>query len=445
MQVGNTYIDIKIRGYDKENIVTLSNIKMLQIVETAGTSLPYMYGTLFTYNKNVADYFQQNNFLDVTLGTSPEKADTFSIQLIDAAKDQDKSSTGWTIEFAGFIGPNSYMMDKISKSYTGNSLMIAQQIIKENIGTELETNLEEVKENQVVWLQTYQTTCFFLVNTLLHMDIRPSFPLFSFDKHGKFTIRDFEKVLQEEPKYYFTPITPQEKNQIQYLNNFNVESFKPEYNLFSGYNKVTEIFGAVEGVSNHNIVDNKPILASTMKSEKLLSGNRVSLNKIQSENVHKTYFKAFAHNTDKLLSLSSMVGCLKLAGRYYEDIKPLDLVFVDTGRESGSDGTIDGKYLVDTVVTTISFATNNITTLVYVTRDNKNNVENYVTSDPERIKIKKSLMEKLVDEVSNIRVTTALCRSIISGDYLDSLLSFFIESKNCHSLNQPLIMKWKMC
>ena len=430
MQVGNVFVDIKIKGYDKEDIVTFYNIKEIQIVETAGASLPYLYGSIFTFDKNLADYFQQNNTIEVSIGTSPEKSDSFTVQLIDASKDQDGSSSGWVIEFAGFIGPNSFMMDKVSNSYTGNSLMVVKQLIEEEFGTPVQTNLTEVNENQVSWLQTYQTSCYFLVNTMLHMDIHPSFPLFSFDKFGNFYVKSFEDVEKEEPKYYFTPVRPTERNQIQYLNNFNVDSFKPEYNLFSGYNKVTEVFGAVKGLPTYNIAENKPILASTMSSEELPSGNRVSMNKIQSENVHDSYYKAFAHNTNKLLALSSMIGCLKLAGTYYNDLKPLDMVFVKADKEGGSDETIDGKYLIDTIVTNVSFVTDNITTYVYVTRDNKNNVENYITSNKEKIKIEKSYLEDLSNEAADLRIVTAICRNVMSGDFLDELLSYVINLKN---------------
>ena len=67
MQVGNVYIDLKVVGSNKENIVTYDNIRILQLVETAGTSLPYICGSLFTLDKSVGDYFQGNNLLQINI------------------------------------------------------------------------------------------------------------------------------------------------------------------------------------------------------------------------------------------------------------------------------------------------------------------------------------------------------------------------------------------
>ena len=430
MQVGNTFIDVKVVGYDKNNIVTLDNMKLMRIVETSGTSLPYLYGSFYTYDRNLADYFQLNNTLQIGIGDDASNADYFTVYLIDSPKDQDSSSSGWLIEFGGFLGPTTYMMNKVSKAYKGNSLLVTKQVIEENFKILPKLEISEVNENQVVWRQTYETTSSFLINTLMHMDIRPSFPLFTFNKKGEFCLKSFDKIKEETPKVYFVPFKPSESNQIQYLNNFNVDSYKPEYNLFSGYNKVTEVYKATSGMSSYVIDDNTPILASTQQTEQFQSGNRVSLNKIQSSNVHNTYNEAYAHNVNKLLSMSSMQGVLKLAGGYYKNLQPLDLVFVNTGKDDGSDGTIDALYLIDTIVTDISFVTNNLTTYVYVTRDNKNNVENYVTQKSNKIKIKKSFLEELANSVSDVRVATALCSEIMSGDYLNRLKSFAIESKN---------------
>ena len=430
MQVGNVFIDLKVVGYDKDNIVTLNNMQNMQITETAGTSLPYVVGTFFTFDKNLADYFQLNNTLQLGIGTTIDDVEYYTVHLIDSPKDQDPSGNGWKVEFGGFIGPTTYMMDKISDSYKGNSRLVAKQVIKKNFGIEPDINFLTVNENQVIWRQTYETTASFLVNTLLHMDIRPSFPLFSFDKKGKFHIKSFDKVIQGSHKVTFVPTVPSKADEIQYLNNFNVDSFKSEYNMYSGYNKVTEVCDATSGIPKYVIDDNIPILASTQQSEQSGAGNRATLNQIQSTNVHKTYNEAFAHNTNRLLSMSSMLGCLKLANGFYKNLAPLDLVFVDTGRESGSDGTINGLYLIDTIVTEISFTTTTITTYVYVTRDNKNNVENYITQKRKKIKLNKKLIEKLAQAVSDVMAATALCSNIMSGQYLEELRSFVISTKN---------------
>jgi len=432
MQIGNSvYVDIRVKGSDQRGILTFDNMKELQLVETAGTSLPYICLSFFTLDKNLADLFMQNNQIEVSIGQTAEDAETFVMSPLRAPKDTDPSGETWTIECGGFIGDNTYMMDKVSKAYVGNSLMVAKKVLKNftNINNKIDTNITSTNENQVIWRQSYETTSSFLVDTLLHMDIRPSFPLFAFDKYGKFHVRSYNSIIEGEPVWRFKPTAGNAANEIQYLNNFNVESFKPSYNLYSGYNKVTEIYNATSGIPEYVVNDNVPVLASTEESETSGSGNRVTLNKIQSANVHKTYVEAYAHNTNKLMSLSSMLGCLQLIG-YYPKLKPTDLVYVETDKTGGSDSTLEGLYLIDTIVTTPNFRNGTIITYVYVTRDNKNNVENYITAPENKINVTKKFIQDLINAISNARVALAVSAQIMDGTFTSAVRSFLMGTKN---------------
>lgn len=429
MQVGNVYVDIKIVGSNKNNILNQDNMRVLQITETAGASLPYAWIRFFTFESNLADFFQENNTIEITMGTSPQDCDTFQMFMLDGTKDQDPSGSGWIIDIAGFLYSNAYMVGKFSEAYAGNSLIAIRRALQKYLGKDIVTDIKTVKENQVNWMQTQETLCSFVNKTLLHMDIRPSFPLYAFDKFGNFRIRDYQEVLKEPPKFTFSP-APSEKGEIQYVNNFNVDSYKASYNLYSGYNKVTEICDATKGTPKYVVDQNVPILASSTQSEQLKSGNRITLNRVNSPNVHKTYNEAFAHNANKLLSLSSMEGCLQLVGSYHKEIAPIDLVQVITEHTTGSEGTLGGLYLVDTIVTHVSFVPANISTYVYVTRDNKNNVENYITLEPKKIVIRHNFLEELNNAVADLRTAAAVCSSIMDGSYLNRLRDYATSSKN---------------
>ena len=285
-------------------------------------------------------------------------------------------------------------------------------------------------ENQVVWRQNNMTACSFVADTLLHADLRPSFPLFSFDRYLNFYIRDLSKMVKKGPEITFTATSKAASNEIQYFNSFNVESFKPTYNLYSGFNKITEIFDAVSGVPKNVIADNEPVLASTTESEKTEVGNTYSMNNVQSSNVHKNYMVAFAHNTNYLLSLSSMLGVLELHSKYYKNIYPTQLITVNTSEVD--DPTLGGRYIVDTVLTTADFATGGFKTFVYVTRDNKNNVENYVPRNQKTnwLKVRKNLMESIVNAVSIAKHAYAQAMRIIDGRFLQEMLSFLLITKN---------------
>ena len=434
MQISdNAYLDIKVKSAKAlQSSIALSydNLKNFIIVETAGASLPYACFSFFTSNKELVEYFIENNKIEVTVGNTVNDAETFIINLINTPKDTDSSGDMATITASGFLGDTDFMVNKgHCEAYRGNSLMVARQVLMgyKEINGIIDSDFDTVKENQVTWRQLFETSASFLARVLLHMDLFPSFPLFTFDKYGKFHIKDYQKAIKEGAKFTFTPYTP-DKGEIKYINNFNVDSYKSSYNLYSGYNKITEIFGSEKGMASYALADNIPILASTKEAEKSMSGNRVSLNKIQTVNVHNTYMEAFAYNTNRLISLSSMQGVLQIPG-YHPELKPTDLVYVKTPTENGMISSIEGLYLIDTIVISPSFREGIVTTYVYVTRDNNNNIENFVTQKPQGIHVSQVDMNNLMNAVSLARVALTMCSQIIDGTFIRSVTSYLSSLK----------------
>ena len=432
MEIGNVYLDIKIRnGKNEEMYILPSNMNgEFMLVETAGTSLPYICFSFWTTNKKLIESFIENNEVEIALGNTPEESDTFRMNLFLTPKNNDSSDGTATVNASGFLGDKSYMVDRGKcKAYHGNSLMVANQILEkfDGLSNKIDTDIERVNENQVTWRQLFETSAAFMVRVLLHMNIQPSFPLFTFDKFGKFHIKDFEKAVKNGPVARFTPVL-RNTDDIQYLNNFNLNCFKPAYNLYSGYNKVTEIFGAEAGIPSYALAESNPILASTKEAEKSDSGNRISMNKIQSANVHKTYVDAYNYNTNKLVSMSSMQGVLQLSG-YHPKLKPTDVVYVETPKENGQVSSLEGLYIIDSIVLNIDFANGTVITYVYVTRDNNNNIEDFITPRPQGVKIKSKNMKDLLNAVSRARSALATCSQILDGTYISKMRSYLTALK----------------
>lgn len=433
MQIAeNVYLDIKVKSNKFLNLsksLSFDNLKDFIMVETAGTSLPYICFSFFTTDKELIEYFIENNKVEVTLGNTAQDAETFTMNLFATPKDTDPSGNTATISASGFLGDNAYMVDRGKcKAYTGNSLMAVRQILSKYKGLKgIETDITRVDEKQMIWRQLYKTSASFLVEVLLHMNIQPSFPLFTFDKYGKFYLKDYKKVVKAGAVHTFTPYQPN-KGEIQYLNNFNIDSFKPSYNLYSGYNKITEIYGVETGMPGYTLAENTPILSSTNISEKSRSGHRISLNKTQTANVHDTYYEAFAYNSNKLVALSSMQGVLQLMG-YYPTLRPTDLVYVKTPTENGMISSMEGLYIIDTIVISPSFKEGIVTTYVYVTRDNNNNIENFVAQKSYNLNIKIPTLKELLNAIAKTRTALAVCSQAIDGTYISSVNSYITSLK----------------
>lgn len=433
MQIGkNVYVDLEIEDLQVKDFLKVGDLVDLQIIESAGTSLPVLYMSFFTYNKDIANYFIRNNIIKVKLGTSAENCDTFIVSIYTSAPPNNGAEGARSlVEFAGFTASQEYMVNFESKTYWGNSLLVALRVLYNHLGAKppigVITDITRTNENQVRWRQNNTSACMFLAETLLHMDIMPSFPLFGFDKYGTFHLRDYNKVAKEGATTKFVLGKAQSSDEIVYMNNFSITDYTDSYNLYSGFNKITEILETSKGVSNYIKSFNEPVLASTKETDKLQGSSRERMNVVQSANVHNTYATAFTYNTNKLMALSSKQGVLQLVGDYYKRLKPTDIVMVSN---RDNDPSIEGLYIIDTIVTKVEVGNGGlIHTYVYVTRDNKNNVENYVANPKRGIKIKSQFLTDLMNAISSLRVAYAFGQQVIDGRYMKRLMSFAINTK----------------
>ena len=424
MQVGNIYVDLEIPDLEMKDFLQVTDCYALEIVETSGTSLPTALMVIKTSEDKVINGINENTSAIVKIGNSPEDCDSFTMypQIIKPHRNSEEKAC--VIEFGGFIGDREYEINQRSIAHTGNSLEVLKKVF--NNMSAIETNIDRVNDQSVTWRQVNETDCQFAINTLLHMDIRPSFPLIGIDKNLKVYIKDFEKSCKEDIKKYFVPYTPSKSNCYQYINNFNIQTYKAAYDLFSGFNRNVQVHNSETGVTKNVINPNTPIVASSQISERSESGMNQTLNQVQSPNVHGTYTESYIYNTNKLVSLSSLVGEILVPG-YIRDIAPTDMVYVVDNGDVGQP--LTGRYVVDTISTMVNFSSGMVLTNFYVTRDNKNNVENYV-NQKKGLKIKIGLLQEVADAVGSLRVAYAVCQEIMDGTYLNRLMSFGIAAKN---------------
>lgn len=434
MQIAeHTYFNIEIDGYNKKDFIRPEDVLDVEIVETAGASLPFIFVSLMSGDEEMLQHLMQKNTFTIYFGESKKSADSFRVQIFSNIP-PNTNGTGerFLVEFGGYILNNQYMINRENRAYFGNSLLVAKKVIKDNFKMKpkggFSTGITKVNENQVIWRQEEcDTTPLFLADTLVHMDIRPSFPLFTFDKYGTFYLRSFDEVAKAGAVVTFTARTPEKFDEIQYVNSFSVNDFRETYHLYSGYNKVTKIYNLNKGMEEYVKSYDEPILASTKEAESLDGTMTAALNKYQGANVHNTYVESFVYNTNKLVALSAMEGCLELVGRYYKHLKPTDIVQVTT---SGENKQLEGLYVIDSIRTQIDMERGGIIhTYVYVTRDNKNNIENYIANPKKGVNVTKKFFASTMNSIGQLRVAYAMAQNVMDGRYLREILSFAIETK----------------
>ena len=123
MQIGNNvYLEVKVKGSDREGIVSFDMLRKFKLVETAGASLPYICLSFVTTDESLANLFLQNNEITVYIGDTKENANTFSFHPIAGTKLPGASNKYWDVYCAGFIGKNEFMVNQgICGDYPGNS------------------------------------------------------------------------------------------------------------------------------------------------------------------------------------------------------------------------------------------------------------------------------------------------------------------------------------
>lgn len=440
MQISpNIYFKVELVDAEKPLIqpfITQDNMGFFQMVEPSGASLPFLVFSFFTTDQNIIGYFSPNNKVQVTVGTSAEDSAKFIFRPLNNPKKSETSERGWEVVVGGFIGDGYYMTAKNNELYVGTSIAVLDEVMQVNpfeyLEKEVQTNILEINEEPTRWIRANETLCSFVMDTVLHMDIRPSFPLVCIDKFGQMHVNDCMKALKE-PKWTFVPDKPQ-KGEILYYNNFNVDSHRPLYDFYSGYSKVTQIQKVSSGNIKYEISDNKPVIASTKLTETFKIGPRNKTNKLQSDNVHDTYHEVFQYNTDKLVSMSAVLGSVRLVG-FYRDLKATDVVNIKLPKDdTGELSDLEGFYVIDSIQTTFDFRPNKpriINTNVFVTRDNPNNVENYVPKKGKNLmKIGKEAIQDLCDIATECRVALAVGSRFIDGTFIKYCTNFLIETKN---------------
>lgn len=427
MKVGDFYyIDLEIPDKSLKGFLAPSDVFGLKIIESTGVSLPSVIMSFRTFNSTVMNSIKQNNKVKITFGKTQDEADTFPVTIVTSKIKPSSMDKGWNIEFGGFMYNYSFMINQESKTYEGNSLMVAKQIIKDYFNGDMETDISNVQENQVKWMRDNKTGYYFLLNVLLHMNLEGSCPLFAFDKYGKFHLKDFKKTVEKGVDFTLVPKPPSKSNQYMYVNRFQLKSYKTGYNMFMGNNRIVNIQDSNTGQTESKVADNSPKIAATKATEELGVGSSVSMNEIQSDNVHKAYKQAYFNNINSLLLMSSMGGEVLIPGIYMKKVAPLDMVKLEVQDEQASDC---GYYLVDTVTTNVDFGKNTIITSLYLSRDNRNYIENYTKQD-DGLKIKNKRLNDLMGAVSSLKSSYAFALTVFSGDYLNEILNYGIQAKN---------------
>lgn len=331
--------------------------------------------------------------------------------------------------------PKSYVLQKKSDGYSNStSLDVIKSYFKKyynikNFKDSLSgSTISKVNETKQTWRSNLMTGNFFMMDTLIHMNIMPSFPLMAITKYNEVILKSFDELKKEKAKVNFTYKSNPPSGYYKYSNMFHPQSYKYTSDYFSGFGKL--IMQDIENSGTYScIYTQRDIALAASKGTDIAQGEAgaiVSTGLVNTVNTHDKYVEAAIHNSSKLLQLSSILGKLKLIG-YQNNFYPTMLVNVETQEQDSAN---NGLYIIDTIEYSFYQGDSAIETTLYVTRDNYNHVENgNPTNKKENLNISKLTIGKVASGCRNCRTIIAFLHGLLNGDEKAQICNYLTSIK----------------
>lgn len=396
-------IDIDIDGQKlTTEFVERNNIEIyaFRMVLTAGFALPTFQMVMVGFNESYFRKFIENNqIIRISVGTSTNELDTFDVELVGHDLRKAEDDIGYVLKWGAVIRKGNlnslFLKDKLDMCYSGNATAALTECWEKEIKTKVISNYgrntpdvsRKYKRNQKCMNQ-------YLADIWIHTDLRPSFPLVTINKNGDLVLKDFQKVKLAGKKYTFVPGgNPKylEEKMLPYDNNLDAVSYKSYVNRQCGYEQITGInsdTGKLETLS-YSIEDalreyQGNTLATTISNERNPIEHRSKniTGAVITSDTPPEYHSVAMHNKNNLINLSSVSVKMNIHGTYIRDLQVLDLVEVKAGM---AENKLAGNYLVEALEIGFVYGSP-FTTVVWLCRDNFNDIENSV--DPKLRKLK---------------------------------------------------------
>lgn len=444
------YFDVEIGGQKLDDEFVKRNsieIHALRIAYTAGFALPVVSMVIGSTSLNYLNKFKEINTAKFSIGTSPNALDTFTWEVVGRDLKPSPADDTFVLHTGGVFTKGNlnsmFLKDKGDGFYKGNALSCLTQAWTKEIKTSIDSTITPrmVKDKERTYRRNQKTQNFYYVDMFTHMDIRPSFPLATIDKNCNLVLRDFRTLKQNGISHEFTcarhpmpdkvtpkinPLKKLNPDVIPYIGKPEVVSYKTFSNRFCGYKQLTGIntdTGKPSTIAISILNDDEGwklnTLATTLANERSIVEHKFgdSQGITISEDTPEAYWATAMHNKEHLVNMSSVSCKLTVEGKYLSNVKVLDLVKVNTLKDTK----ISGLYLVEALE--MGFVKGYpFNTLVWLCRDNFNDVENNQTHalkflSKQGINIKPSQKAAVLNAVRSSRRGLIHSRSILDGTY----------------------------
>ena len=460
----HVYVDIEIDGQRlSEDFVKQNSIEIFafRIALTAGFALPLFSMIMGSTNLAYLNKFKEINTAKVYVGTGPNELECFEWEVVGRDVKPSPDENQFILHTGGPFSKGNlnsmFLKNHADGYYKGTALECLTKAWKEEIKTNIDSNIGGTKDISRKYRRNRMTQNYYYVDMLTHIDIRPSFPIATIDKGCNLVLRDFQKLKENGYVHEFTyarnPM-PNSTNAklghnvdiIPYVGQPKAISYKTFANRFCGYKQLTgmntdtgkmstiavSMMNDEEGWSLNTLADTKTNEHSLIEHN---FGDSQGIN--ISEDTPEGYWAAAMHNKEHSANMSSVQVQLRVDGKYLPNVKVLDLVKLSTL----NDTKIAGLYLIEALE--IGFTTGTpFTTVVYLCRDNFNDIENSKSKTPQSkilntkgLNIPPSKKASIINAVRSSRRGLIHARNILDKTYVNDWCRHLISMKTATVTN----------
>ena len=460
----HVYVDIEIDGQRlSEDFVKQNSIEIFafRIALTAGFALPLFSMIMGSTNLAYLNKFKEINTAKVYVGTGPNELECFEWEVVGRDIKPSPDENQFILHTGGPFSKGNlnsmFLKNHADGYYQGTALECLTKAWKEEIKTNIDSNIGGTKDISRKYRRNRMTQNYYYVDMLTHIDIRPSFPIATIDKGCNLVLRDFQKLKENGYVHEFTyarnpmPNSTNAKLEhnvdiIPYVGQPKAVSYKTFANRFCGYKQLTGMntdTGKMSTIAVSMMNDEEGWSLNTLADTKINEHSLIEHNFGDSQGINisedtpEGYWAAAMHNKEHSANMSSVQVQLRVDGKYLPNVKVLDLVKLSTL----NDTKIAGLYLIEALEIGFTMCTP-FTTVVYLCRDNFNDIENSKSKTPQSkilntkgLNIPPSKKASIINAVRSSRRGLIHARNILDKTYANDWCRHLISMKTATVTN----------
>ena len=174
------YIDIEIDGQRlTDSFVKQNSIEVFafRIALSAGFAVPVVSMIIGSTSLAYLNKFKEINNAKVYIGTGANEMESFDWEIVGRDIKGAPTDNLFTIHTGGVITKGNlnsmFLKDKLDEYYEGTALECLTKAWKEEIKTDVDSNIEKTKDISRKYKRNQMTQNYYFVDMFSHIDIRP--------------------------------------------------------------------------------------------------------------------------------------------------------------------------------------------------------------------------------------------------------------------------------